>query len=293
MPHGRGVVRPGDDGGPGAGAGGALRRVQRLRHADGGGVDLRPGPLQRQQVGVDTGHDHRDPLGLVQVTEHFGGVALSGRVEGQEMPTVGQHRPESLHPAQRVGAAVRGEPDVVHAPPLDRPRLNQGPPVGVVAQGDRGAVQIADDQRVPVGERGPLRGGERGEELRQPVGRCIGVRQRVTRYPPPRPGGECDVAWLVGRLVTHGCPAGGRQHHEHDRDGEQCAPCGERGEESKEVTPAHIRRRATTTVKRVTHITRLQGIEAGFPHAPCARPVRSDGFRVAPVSHGPVVVRQL
>lgn len=78
----------------------------------------------------------------------------------------------------------------MHAGALDGTGLQEREAVGLVAQLDRGAVHVADRERVALGEADPLLGGERGEEARELGGGGVRVGQRLPVQTAVRPGLE-------------------------------------------------------------------------------------------------------
>ncbi len=146
--------------------------------------------LEGEQVGVDAGDDHRDPLGVPQIAEDLGDPARARGVEGEDVPArSGQFR-EPVQPAGGVVLAGGGEAAVVHAFELDLAGPFQRDAVGVVAQFDGCAVHVADRQRIAVREPVALSLGEGGEEPAQSLGRRPRVRQPVAGYAALLPRGE-------------------------------------------------------------------------------------------------------
>ncbi len=221
---GGGVVGPGDHGRAGAGARRALGRVQRRGHAGGRRVPLAVGALEGEQFGVHAGHDDGHAVGAVQVPEDLGDLARARRVEGEDVPVGPEQRLVAAHPPGRLALSGGGEALVVHAGALHRPRLPQRRVVGDVAQGDGGAVHVADGQGIAVGQARALPRRERGEEAGQPGGRGVCVGQPSSVDPALFPGLDRRFEGGGPPLVAQGGPAGGRQHHEHHGQGEQEAP---------------------------------------------------------------------
>lgn len=188
-PDGRGVAGPGDDSGAGAG-----RRPQGLRHAGGGAVRVAR-PVEGRGVDVGAGDDHGHLAGPLEVPVDLGDLAPAARVEGEDLPA--------------------GQPLVRGAP--------QGKGVGPVAQPDRYAVEVADDERMAADqplllvlaqgpeERGDFRGRRRSRIGQRPVQR--GVR---------RPRGAARRRSRHRALgVLRGPSGGSRGHRRRERDGGQ------------------------------------------------------------------------
>ncbi|GAA1384727.1 hypothetical protein GCM10009639_06540 [Kitasatospora putterlickiae] len=117
------------------------------------------------EVGVGAGDQHRDPVGGAEVAPDLGEQAAAARVEGEDLPA---GREQALHvvgPGDGERALLRGERVVGGARPGSVAFGGQRDPVGAVAHGERGAVEVADHQRVGLDQPVQVGGGEPAEEL--------------------------------------------------------------------------------------------------------------------------------
>ncbi|MCZ0995538.1 hypothetical protein O1L44_24050 [Streptomyces noursei] len=95
---------------------------------------------------------------------YFRHLAASARVEGEDPAAGREQRGVALGRLPGLPVVLEGARRVGGAGQLAVPFRAQGAGVGLVPQGDRCAVEVADGQRVPGGERLPLGVGQAGEE---------------------------------------------------------------------------------------------------------------------------------
>lgn len=274
--HRRHVAGPGDHRGAHAGGLPGLLGPQRAGHP-GRGAQRVDRAVEVAEVGVRAGHDHRDPLGGRQVAEDLADQPAAARVEGEDLPAGGQQV------LAVVGARGGQRPEVGVQRLVGGPRPGtgdlggQGDRVGVVAQGRRGAVQVADHQRILTGQPVLLGGGELGEEGLH--GGCVGggrvgqrAAQRVVLDPAVAAGRRAgDGHLLVGGGGLGGGRAGVGEHRTGREDTDQ---------HTLQLPTLHMANSLEThdrdcgpgpELVRLPTIRSLQSASVGVPNERCGR----------------------